>query len=350
MGAAVVLDPGIMVLRLGRTSAEETYAVVESLLAWAGLLDEDWVTVLPSKRAAEALAGDDLYPGRHDLTEAFDAYGVIEYSVNDVMHVMDRFLSMAPWFEEHCRVEYVWLDEEEVATQPDVLGVTAGPCLREELARCMATIAVLQRYCGVGGWEYVVALREAPQDVVEISARIHDWEHSRHELEDVEVPEIVVGAIATCQNVHGLIDRVDECALLQRASDDNIAHLALRVAVFKARRARGGDTDWWATGSWRIGRRFREGVRRCSRGAGQDFVRKLLRAASEAVDGVNQREEHPLRTGHSGNNPQQRRRRDRAQAWRRKIDDEYRLHYWRVEGSDAELSWVGPHNDYSIPD
>ena len=123
MGAAVVLDPGIMVLRLGRTSAEETYAVVESLLAWAGLLDEDWVTVLPSKRAAEALAGDDLYPGRHDLTEAFDAYGVIEYSVNDVMHVMDRFLSMAPSFEEHCRVEYVWLDEEEVATQPDVLGV-----------------------------------------------------------------------------------------------------------------------------------------------------------------------------------------------------------------------------------
>ena len=339
-----------MVLGFGRTSAEGTHALVENLLAWAGLLDEDWVTVLTSKRAGEALVSDDLYPARDGLTELFDSHGVVEYSANDVMHVVERLVWMAPSFEEYCKVDYLLLDEGGVATQPNVLEVTAGPYLRAELARCMATVAVLQRYCGVGGREYVIALREAPQDIVEVGARIYEWDHSRPELEDVEMPAIVEGEVATCDDIHGLIDSCDECALLEGADDDNSVDFALRVGVFKARRARGDDPDWWGTGRWEIGRRFRERVRRCSRGTGHDFLRKLSRAASEAVDGVNGRDEHALRTGRSGNNPQQRRQRDGARAWRRDIDDEYRLHYWRIEGGVIELSWVGPHNDYFIGD
>lgn len=350
MGATVVLDAGLMVLCLGRTSAKETYAVVENLFAWAGLLDEKWVTVLMSKTAAGALVADGLYPSYDKLSELFSAYGVVEYSANDVIQVVNRLLAMEPYFEDYCKIEYIWFDEEQVATHPDVLDATAGPCLRAGLAHCMATIAALQRYCGAPEREYVVALRETPQDIVEIVAKVYDWEHSMPEMEEVKALPSLVGEITTCEDINGLINGVDECALLSCASDDDAVHFSLRVAVFKARRARGDRTDWWVTGRWRIGRRFRDRVRKCKRGAGDDFVRKLLRAASEAVDGVNQREEHPLRTGRGGNDPQRRREWDRALAWRRNIDDEYRLHYWRIEGGDAELSWVGPHNDYSIPD
>ncbi|HIP73832.1 MAG TPA: hypothetical protein EYH05_20850 [Anaerolineae bacterium] len=74
---------------------------------------------------------------------------------------------------------------------------------------------------------------------------------------------------------------------------------------------------------------------------------RTLRAIVETIDQLMLEDVHALRQIDSGGSPQ--RVRDRDKGWRRDIDREYHLHYW--EGTDGiEFGWMGPHNDFRLPE
>lgn len=72
----------------------------------------------------------------------------------------------------------------------------------------------------------------------------------------------------------------------------------------------------------------------------------LLKAISDVLLELNQRSVHSLRTGDGGDDPQK--RRGQFLAWRKDIDYEYHLHYWK-NGPLVEFASVVVHNDMSIP-
>lgn len=78
-------------------------------------------------------------------------------------------------------------------------------------------------------------------------------------------------------------------------------------------------------------------------------VRMLLRSCSEIILKQNMADTHWLRTGKGGNNPQKKRKKDNAGAWRRDIDRDYHLHYWEI-GNSIEFASVVIHNDMKIPE
>ena len=86
----------------------------------------------------------------------------------------------------------------------------------------------------------------------------------------------------------------------------------------------------------------------CCQNASADFPRKLLRAVAQTIDGQSLAAARWLRVNQGANSPQRRRSCDQARAWRRSIDNEYRLHYWVLASGRVELAWVGPHNEYVI--
>lgn len=76
-------------------------------------------------------------------------------------------------------------------------------------------------------------------------------------------------------------------------------------------------------------------------------ARRLLRACVDVLTGVRMGQCHHLRTGPSGAAPVVKRA-DGAEAWRKDIDHEYHLHYWK-RGDAVEFAAVVTHNDFSIP-
>ncbi|MBM4259716.1 MAG: hypothetical protein FJ147_27945 [Deltaproteobacteria bacterium] len=72
---------------------------------------------------------------------------------------------------------------------------------------------------------------------------------------------------------------------------------------------------------------------------------KLLRACVDTILRRGLAATHTLRTSASGGAPQ--RTSGRLKAWRRDIDDQYRLHYWQ-DGEAVELARVVVHNDFRI--
>jgi hypothetical protein len=96
-----------------------------------------------------------------------------------------------------------------------------------------------------------------------------------------------------------------------------------------------------------LGKSFTESVRSLGFDRDPTRVRMLLRACANTILEEDLRDTHPLRTGTSGNAPQQVRQNDNATAWRRDVDHEHHLHYWKV-ANHVELAAVVPHNDFDI--
>jgi hypothetical protein len=342
------IDAGVLGVP-GGPAPEETHRYVSTLLDWATLLDEPWVAICMSERASEALIEDGLYPLRDALRSLFRSQGIVEYDVNTVAQVVDRLLRLTPSFEAYFRVRDVLA--EEVATTPDILQLWSGTRLQSDLARCVVLIAILRQHCRQAIGDHSLILREAPNRIVRVRALVHALEHERTDLDMLpSPPKYFDGDVLACDDFCGLLECIDERAVLRGATDDVAVELACRIALFKFRTVRSLEPEWEDTEGICLGPRFRDRVRRCWQDASESFAERLLRAIVETIDGENMRAVHALRTGSGGNDPQRRRRRDDAKAWRRDVDNEYHLHYWELEDGSVELASVGVHNDFSIPE
>lgn len=78
-------------------------------------------------------------------------------------------------------------------------------------------------------------------------------------------------------------------------------------------------------------------------------VEMLLRACCETILDEKLADTHAIRENEKGGAKQLIRKVDNARAWRRDIDYEFHLHYWKI-GDKVEFASVVPHNDFSIPE
>ncbi|MEW8333763.1 MAG: hypothetical protein AB2692_22725 [Candidatus Thiodiazotropha sp.] len=342
----VTIDAGVLAVPHVDCTEDDAFQYVDTLLDWSKLLEEPWVAIYMSERASEALIDEGLFPLRNHLRELFNRHGIVEYSVNDIATVAEKLLSLTPSFETYYRVKDVL--SEHLETDPDVIRLTTHVGLQSDLARCITLIAVLRKHCSqpIGGHSLI--LREAPKQVVQVKVQIHELEHTRDDIATLPCPpEFFEGDVLVCDDFHGLIECLDETAILISASDDLGIELAIRIALFKYAIAQGDDPDWSGVLIPTIGPRFRVLCQQVCADQGDSVPPKILRSIVETLKGQNLPAIHALRTGSGGNDPQRMRGSDKAQ--RRDIDREFHLHYWECADGTVELASVVYHNDFSIP-
>ncbi len=345
---SVTIDAGVLAVPSVGTSADDAYQYVDTLLDWRQLLDEPWIAIYMSERASTSLFDDGLYPLRDHLRHLFTYHGIVEYSVNDVAQVAERLLQVTPSFETYFRIRDVLADE--VAAVPDVLQLCAGDALRSDLARCIVLIAILRRHCRQPVPDHSLILRSSPQRVVNVRAVVQLLEHEREDLDDVpQPPDVFDGDVLICSDFKGLMECLDESAILLGAADDVGVATAIRIAIYKHRLERGIVPNWDDVPDYRVGHAFRLSFENLD--PTQQLAGKVLRSIVETLEETNMAATHWLRTGPGGDNPQRVRATDQAKAWRRDIDREHHLHYWMCEDRTVEVASVSyPHDDFSIPE
>ena len=342
----VTVDAGVLAVPHLTCNVSDVYRYVETLLEWKKLLDKPWVAIHMSKRASEVLDKEGLYPLREQLKKLFSEHGIVEYSVNDVARITDQLLQITPSFETYYRVEDVLTDQLE--TDPDVLRLTTYNGLQTDLARCILLIAILRKHCSQPPGGHSLILREAPRDVIQVRAQVHYLEHERNDIPTLpSPPEFFEGEVLACDDFRGLIECLDEAAILVGASDNPGIELAIRIALFKDSIAQGETPDWSSAMNSRIGSELRESCQQCCADQGDALLPKILRSIVETINRRNLSAVHALRTGPGANDPQQMRDNDKGQ--RRNIDREFHLHYWDCDDGTIELAKVVYHNDFSIP-
>lgn len=342
---SVTIDAGVLAAPPEHGSAEDAHRYVEALLDWSRLLDKPWVAIYMSERASEALFDDGLFPLRDQLKRLFTANGIVEYDVNTVAQVVDRLLQLTPSFETYFSIRDVLA--EELSTEPDILQLCSGTKLQSDLARCIVLIAILRQHCREPVSDHSLILRRAPDKIIRVRALIQLLEHERTDLATMPVPpEYFEGDVLVCDDFRGLVECLDEAAILLKATDDVGIETAIRIAVYQSRLSRGESPEWDDVPGHRIGHDFHLSFQ--GRHPTQQLATKLIRAIVEILERTNMKATHWLRTGTGGSDPQRVRGSDNAHAWRRDVDYEYHLHYWELPDGSAEFASVGVHNNFSI--
>ena len=217
--SSVTIDAGVLAVPYANCTKDDAYQYVDTLLDWKKLLDEPWVAIHMSEGASEALFADGLYPLRDQLKKLFNAHGIVEYDVNTIAKIVNQLLSITPSFETYYRVEDILSDN--LKTDPDVIRLTTHAGLQSDLARCVTLIAILRKHCSqpLGGHSFI--LREAPRQTIVVKAQIHAFDHDRTDIPELPCPpEYFEGDVMACDNFRGLIECLDESAILVRASDN----------------------------------------------------------------------------------------------------------------------------------
>ena len=345
---SVTIDAGVLAAPPAFGSAAEADRYVETLLDWSMLLHEPWVAIYMSERASVSLYEDGLLPLRERLKELFAANGIVKYSVYDVARVVDRLLSMTPSFETFFSVKDVLVDN--LTTEPDLLKLCSGTQLQSDLARCIVLIAILRQHCREPVRDHSLILRHAPQKTVAVRAIISLLEHERDDLGSMpEPPAYFDGDVLVCDDFRGLVECLDEAAILLRAGDGLGVETAIRVALYKQRLVFNATPAWDDVPAYRVGGKFLASFQDLS--PTQELADRILRAVVATLEGANMKATHALRTGPGGNDPQRRRRSDSAKAWRRDVDRDRHLHYWECADGLVELASASfPHDDFSIPE
>ena len=205
----------------------------------------------------------------------------------------------------------------------------------------------MREHCSQNVREHSLILRNANRNTVRVRAQIHDLEHNRADLGALPIPpEYFEGEILVCDDFRGLVECLDETAILLRAKDDVGVETAIRMALYKSRLANRLTPDWNDVPFLRIGHSFRALMQAIHPTA--QLATTVLRAIVETLEHTSMADSHALRTGLGAEDP--RRMRGGDKAMRRDIDYQHHLHYWQCPDGTVEIASVVVHNDFSIPE
>lgn len=343
----VTIDASVIAVPQIGCSPEEVYAFIETILDWRLLLDQPWIAITFSESCSIHLIEEELYPLRPHLVELFNLHKVHEFDVNTVSRVIDRLLSITPSFETFFKLKDILA--EPIETDPDIIKLVSSKKLQGDLAQCVLLLAILKKHCRQPLGGHSLILRSSPNNRIKVRALIQIFEHDRDDINNISYePDFFEGDVLACDNFRGLINCLDESAILMGAVDNAGIELAIRIFIYKEQINRGNDPEWDRLLIPIIGREFRLTCQQCCNDQGGTLPPRILRSIQYTIENQSLANVHALRVGRGPNDRQRTRNGDKAQ--RRDIDYEFHLHYWDCDDGSIELASVVHHNDFSIPD
>lgn len=345
---SVTIDAGVLAVPSAEATPAQLTEYVETLLDWQRLLDERWIPIHMSERAAEALSDDGLYPLRDQLQRLFAAHGIVEYTVNDVLQVAYSLLQLTPTFEDVFSLKDVLA--QKFTTDPDLLLATdVPPHLAADLERCIILTSVLRNCCEKFTTEHFLIVRpHSGVSEIQVEAVVEYLEHSRDDVEGIPAPpEYFRAQLSLSQNFRELLSAIDEVAVWEAAETDDDAKRAVKLAVYKARIEEGLEPAWEDIPDFTFNKKFVESANKCFAANAHSLIAKVLEVMADTLDDRKLSLTHPLRTGPGGDDPPRTRNGDTAM--RKDVNYQYHLHYWLCEDGTIEFGSVVVHNDFTIP-
>lgn len=277
---------------------------------------------------------------------ALKVFDIYEWSAMDLSTSICSILEQVSSIRELFDISYVIADPVDL--DPDILLNCHGSGAKDELRSLVIMMAFLQQFMPslVGGLFAFVGGVSTTSTVVR--AHLRDIDPKRPDLfqlkgdRGVELNQALSVAGDFWTSLEHVINRFRDH---ESMSDDRIEwHVVSAV--------RRTCSSEWTLAEIRcqfcFGKRFCDSVRQIVCTRGRSTLDKIVRAVAETIVRERERDTHPLRIDRGGGSRDLIRDCDGAKAWRRDVDRDVHLHYWKLGRRRVELSKVGPHNDMGI--
>ncbi len=322
-----------------------TTKYVERLLEYHELMESGWVKLCFSERSMARLFEMYAYPLDRELRNVVQRAKLEEFSVGDIVRIVNDLLGRASLEEQTGISESLW---SNIRTVPDTSELESRSEFRDDVATVLSSVAAAFALGSSRGEVHCVQVDSAPVPVSTLEGELIEVEWRRHSEASSALPRTVIQHIRIAEGPkHAItsLDPVDLWKTLASGFDVEIANKAITLAWYQSCQMNGIIVEL-SPGPWfRFGRGFGSSAEHLGFLHDEAKISRLITALVEVLLDRPSAKAHVLRTGRGGNNPQRERGNDGA--WRQDIDYEFHLHYW-LTTRGPEFANVVVHNDFAI--
>ncbi len=333
--ANLFIDPIVMASPQYGCSKDVFEEYISQLLQWQDLSDCAWSKIFFSSKTIDVLFSEHRYPIWDEVEKIINGFGIDYIQPKDIVVLVDSFLQKFIKIEE-------WLSLEEFVYENILLApnfTSPSDPFRSVLGETLI-LMVLKSHIENESQDLQLLITDKQLDKVQVRSTVLLTHFSNGTTLPVEFE--VDGSFKCCSEFDELLIKINYPYLW--ANCESKKGLERLVYLFSSAKKIGlgvaNDLNQFEFGLHFIATttdlQFKNERTKCER---------LLRAMSDLILDLNLGSTHALRAGAGGNNPQI--ESNGFKAWRKDIDYEYHLHYWK-SGTQIIFANVVTHNDFEI--
>lgn len=331
-------DPYVLACNKNSILKCEFDEYIFNLVEWSETIENNWGKVYILEETYELLHNKGLYPLTPVIQSLIEEHNIIYIQTSDVDKIINSILNKLPTIDKSIGISECIF--EIVKFEFDVLQPRDIDFL-ESLQKLLILVSLECLLKNQRTDSKILISKEFGKNKVSIEADSIEWDS------DIPIPITqpysLDFSLCAINNFSNFINMILPETVWINAISRECFNIALQMQIYKI------DSSIKLFYKNNLNYSFQESFfETCTNllfDSQEGKAKMLLRALAEEILGKNKNDTHHLRINETGNAPQI--AKEDFKAWRRDIDREYHLHYWR-NGDIIKFANVVPHNDFKI--
>lgn len=329
------VDPYIFSFNKDTLTKDQLEEFIENLIDWKKLIDLNWGRVFKPTETFDILFKNNLYPYVESLKELIDKYKIDYIQPEEIDKIVNSVLNKLPLIEDYSEINDVLIDNDNLRVSEN---------RNEDFIHILKKlVTILKINCTINKTredENVILSKDLEIPVIKFDALISIVDS----IHNIDLPIALNIEFFHFINFKDFCSKIEPAIVWINAQNEMCIRMAIYIKIFQFDR----NIDFVYQENkpnFILYDTFFKSMRSLNFHAEEAKIDILLRALYEEILNINMKDTHELREGKSGGSKQISHK--GYLAWRRDIDYEYHLHYWK-KGNELIFTDIVPHNDFKI--
>ena len=342
----IFIDPYLFACPKVNDGKDTFVAYVRDLLEWESLCDCKWARVFILRETYSILAKQNHYPLWSDLKTMIEKYSIDYIQPDNIVILVNSFLDKFTQIESTLQIIDL-LAEHTIIKPSNHLNERAEP-FQEIYKKTLIYMSLKSRLHQEPSDEQLLITTEIDSNSrvsIEAELIMIEFEDGSENEAKLSFPVLLSDVFTNCKNYENLLLSVNPETMWLKSNNSTSSKMAIIICTYILSRNINTEIKFNELLDVEFGKSFinsAQGLGFCNE---QNKIKMFLRSVSELILSVNLNKSHALRNDEGGNNLQI--EQNGYKAWRRDIDYEYHLHYWK-KAEHIILSSIVTHNDFNI--
>jgi hypothetical protein len=329
------IDPYAFSFDKEKITKKQLEEFIENLIDWKKLIDLNWGSVFKPIETFDILFKHNLFPYIDTLKELVDKYNIDYIQPEEIDKIVNAILNKLPHIEDHCEIFDILIDKDNFS---DIENRNEDFIyLLKKIATILKIDCILNKK---NNNENIIISNGLKDPLIKFDALISLID-SKHQI---DLPLAINVEFFHFCNFKLFCSKIEPAIIVMNAQSDMCIKMAVYIKLFQV----DPSCDYIyeeKTPNFVLHESFFQSLRNLNFHIDESKINLLLRSLYEEVLNINMKDTHELREGKSGGSNQISHK--GYLGWRRDIDYEYHLHYWR-KGEELIFTDVVPHNNFKI--
>lgn len=329
------IDPYIFAFDKDTFTKDQLEEFIENLIDWKRLIDLNWGSVYKPAETFDVLFKHKLYPLVTGLKELVDKYNIDYIQPEEIDKIVNSVLTKLPTIEDYSKIKDVLIESDNLEIKSK---------RNEDFIHLLKKlVTILKIDCQINRKResgHIILSKELTNPLIKFDALISiiDAEHN------IDLPLALNIEFYHFVNFKEFCSKIEPAIVWINAQNDLCVRMAIYIKIYQHDEAMNYINQDCEPNFILIDNFFKS-IHVLNFQNEPSKIDSLLRALFEEILHLNMKDTHELRVGKSGGAKQIEYK--GFKGWRRDIDYEYHLHYWK-KGDSIIFTDVVSHNNYDI--